>query len=53
MQAGINLEVLRKGANSTISVVRMAFYPLISFLRLYNLIVGMLVIKKRINYTKY
>ena len=28
MQAGINLEVLRKCANSTISVVRMAFYPL-------------------------
>ena len=28
MQAGINLEVLRKGANSTISVVCMAFYPL-------------------------
>ena len=28
MQAGINFEVLRKGANSTISVVRMAFYPL-------------------------
>ena len=28
MQAGRNLEVLRKCANSTISVVRMAFYPL-------------------------
>ena len=28
MQAGINFEVLRKGAHSTISVVRMAFYPL-------------------------
>ena len=28
MQAGINLEVLRKCAISTISVVRMAFYPL-------------------------
>ena len=28
MQTGINLEVLRKCANSTISVVRMAFYPL-------------------------
>ena len=27
-QAGINLEVLRKCANSIISVVRMAFYPL-------------------------
>ena len=28
MQTGINLEVLRKCAQSTISVVRMAFYPL-------------------------
>ena len=28
MQAGINFEVLRKSAISTISVVRMAFYPL-------------------------
>ena len=28
MQAGINLEVLRKSAISTISVVRMPFYPL-------------------------
>ena len=28
MQTGINLEVLRKCAHSTISVVRMAFYPL-------------------------
>ena len=28
MQAGINLEVLRKCANCPISVVRMAFYPL-------------------------
>jgi len=28
MQTGINLEVLRKCAKSTIYVVRMAFYPL-------------------------
>ena len=28
MQAGINLEVLGKCANSAISVLRMAFYPL-------------------------
>ena len=28
MQAGINFEVLKKGENSTISFVRMAFYPL-------------------------
>ena len=28
MQAGINFKVLRKSTISTISVVRMAFYPL-------------------------
>ena len=38
MQAGINFEVLRKGANSTISVVRMAFYPLHGLLLIYHFV---------------